>query len=160
MGSRSGKRLTNAQKKANKKARKRPKYLHYSVPTGYYETYSAIKGHITEFLTARKQSGERWATLCSSDQIYRSVVVLLGKRTIFNVSRIRFEGDNVTIVISIHSDDVSSFDRIRMHSTWLCCHKEGKWALGDPNLFDELDVLLLWAYDQYASHEHPNRSND
>lgn len=160
MGNRSGRRLSNAVKKENRKKRqkigkKRPKYQNHPIPQGYFETYSVLKEHITDFLRERKKF-ERWATLVSKDQITRSVIVLLGHRAILNVSKIGFRGDNVSVVVSIHTKETSAFDRIRMHSTRNCHHRENTWALGDPNLFEELDVLLTWAYEQYATYEYPD----
>ena len=80
LGNRSGKRLTNAQKRNNKIARKlqqRRRHTHMpflpTITTGYYDIYRALKEHATKFLTARKRQ-EKWAVVASKEQI-----ILLGK---------------------------------------------------------------------------------
>lgn len=170
MGNRSGRRLTNSQKKANRKERKkraaknRPKYLNHHVPQGYFETFSALKEHVREFLAERKIPGERWSTLSSKDAVTRSVIVLIGKNASVDVKRIKFDGDNVTVLISIwqlrkrHPLRLD-WPGVRPYENREAHRGEATWALGDPNMVDGLNVLLTEAYEFYQKHEYPDSSN-
>lgn len=168
MGNRSGKRLSNAEKKANRvirETKKKQKIIRRNsvrsrpIRDGYFEIYTVLKDHIRDFLRERKQPREKWKTVYSDQQFYRSVIAVVGYKYMYDVENINFEGDDkVTIVIKVmgFADNRS----IRPYLTECVEVLQITRSINDPNLMPDIDVLLDKSYQIYHDHEYSSSSNN
>jgi hypothetical protein len=139
MSSRSGKRLTNKQRKANQKKRARAKKNHRRqkkiayprVPTEYSEIYGAVKQYIIEYVNSYYLYPSR-ETLVHGART-RSILVIKpveNQDRILDINSITLEDDRCILRVDFHREFHMS-SRI----FWKCCFY-------DPNFFPSLRVFL------------------
>ena len=110
MGSRSGKRLTNEQRKENRRRRlrekqKRPRPTHRPIRTGYSEIHQALKQYILAYVNSY-HSKPSYKTLTAGASL-RSINIrepVVGQDLILDIRSITYEDDWCSVDIAIHTE--------------------------------------------------------
>jgi hypothetical protein len=143
MGSRSGRRLSTAEKKANRKQRnklERQRFCIHPSPLPqfkYREYYAVIKDYIATFLKDNKESDERISTRINTGLLY-AVIGLVAPHHVLAVNIIEFEGDTVKIEITVQNRFAGT-NHFVVRNTHLCVYNR---SLSDPKMMDDLDTFL------------------
>lgn len=166
MGSRSGKRLTNEQRKENRRRRlkfkqknKPPRPSSHTVPPEYGEVHQAIREYVITYVNSF-HSKPSYLTLMRGAGA-RSVIVrepVEGQETFLDIKRIDYEKDWCTVDANFH-EQVPSSGGSKIHAfrqpgrnSWKA-HSQSpvRWSMcfSDPNFFPLLRVFLDKILAQY-----------
>lgn len=151
MGSRSGRKLTNAERKENrrkrlklKKKHKKPRPANQFVPSQYLEVHSAVKQYISCYVNSF-HSQKSYSTLVPGAGM-RSLLVrepVKGQKIILDVKCLKYENDWCSLDVAFHET-----------ATTIAWHGGGstnRWSMcfSDPNFFPKLRVFLDKVVAQY-----------
>jgi hypothetical protein len=142
MGSRSGRRLSTAEKKANRKQRNKLEKQRIRIQPSplpqfkYREYYVVIKDYIAAFLKDNKENDERISTRINTGGCY-AVIGLVAPHHVLAVNIIKFDGDTVKIEITVQNRFM--INHFAMRNTHLCVYNR---SLSDPKMMDDLDAFL------------------